>query len=51
IYAAGDACTFDGKIKMITTGFGEMVVAINAAIQYAYPEKVHRHKHSSALVK
>ncbi|MFQ7057409.1 MAG: NAD(P)/FAD-dependent oxidoreductase [Turicibacter sanguinis] len=47
IYAAGDACTFDGKIKMITTGFGEMVVAINAAIQYAYPEKVHRHKHSS----
>lgn len=51
IYAAGDACTFDGKVKMITAGFGEMVVAINAAIQYAYPEKVHRHKHSSALIK
>lgn len=51
IFAAGDACTFDGKIKMITTGFGEVVVAINAAIQYAYPNKVHRHKHSSALVK
>ena len=31
IFAAGDACTFDGKIKMITTGFGEVVVAINAA--------------------
>lgn len=51
IYAAGDACTFDGKIKMITTGFGEVVVAINAAIAYAYPEKVHRHKHSSAMMK
>ena len=51
IFAAGDACTFDGKIKMITTGFGEVVVAINAAIAYAYPEKVHRHKHSSAMMK
>ena len=45
------ACTFDGKIKMITTGFGEVVVAINAAIAYAYPDKVHRHKHSSAMMK
>ena len=51
IFAAGDACTFDGKIKMITTGFGEVVVAINAAIAYAYPDKVHRHKHSSAMMK
>ena len=51
IFAAGDACTFEGKIKMITTGFGEVVVAINAAIAYAYPEKVHRHKHSSAMMK
>ena len=51
MFAAGDACTFDGKIKMITTGFGEVVTAINAAIQYAYPEKVHRHKHSSAMMK
>ena len=51
IFAAGDACTFDGKIKMITTGFGEVVVAINAAIAYAYPERVHHHKHSSAMMK
>ncbi|HAX73528.1 MAG TPA: ferredoxin--NADP(+) reductase [Firmicutes bacterium] len=51
IFAAGDACTFDGKIKMITTGLGEMVVAINAAAQYAYPDEKRSHKHSSTLVK
>lgn len=51
IYAAGDACTFSGKIKMITAGFGEAVVGINAAKAYAYPDKVHRHQHSSNLVK
>lgn len=49
IFAAGDAATFDGKIKMITTGFGEAVVAINAAKAYAYPGKVHRHQHSSHI--
>lgn len=50
IFAAGDAATFDGKIKMITTGFGEAVVAINAAKAYAYPNKTHRHQHSSVSV-
>ena len=49
IFTAGDAATFDGKIKMITTGFGEAVVAINAAKAYAYPGKMHRHQHSSTL--
>ena len=51
VYAAGDVCTFDGKIKMITAGFGEVVVAINAAKSYAFPDKVHHHKHSSTLIK
>ena len=46
IFAAGDAATFDGKVKMITTGFEEAVVAINAAKAYAYPNKIHRHHHS-----
>ena len=49
IFAAGDAATFDGKIKMITTGFGEAVVAINAAKAYAFPDQVHRHQHSSTI--
>lgn len=49
IYAAGDAASYDGKIKMITAGFGEAVVAINASKSYAYPDKVHRHQHSSTI--
>jgi len=49
IFAAGDAVTFDGKVKMITTGFGEAVVAVNAAKAYAYPDQNHRHQHSSSL--
>jgi len=51
VYAAGDAASFDGKIKMITAGFGEAVVAINAAKAYAYPDRVHRHQHSSNIAK
>ena len=51
IFAAGDACTYEGKIKMITAGFGEVVTAVNAAIRYAYPEKNHVPKHSSTLKK
>ena len=49
IFAAGDAATFDGKVKMITAGFGEAIVAINAAKVYTYPDKKHRHQHSSNI--
>ena len=51
IFAAGDACTYEGKIKMITAGFGEMVVAVNAASMYAHPERKQVHRHSSTLQK
>ena len=51
IFAAGDVATFDGKIKMITAGFGEAVTAINAAKSYAYPDKIQTHRHSSTMVK
>ena len=51
IFAAGDAAAFDGKIKMITTGFGEAVTAINAAKAYAHPDKIQPHRHSSTMVK
>lgn len=47
IFAAGDASTFNGKVKMITSGFGEAVVAINAARTYAFPDQKVRHQHSS----
>lgn len=39
IYAAGDVTTFDGKVKLIATGFGEAPTAINSIIQYLNPEQ------------
>jgi len=39
IYAAGDACIYPGKVKMITCGFGEATIAINSIYQYLYPYK------------
>ncbi len=29
VYAAGDVCTYPGKVKLIATGFGEAATAIN----------------------
>lgn len=34
VYAAGDAATFDGKVRLIATGFGEIPTAINSIIKY-----------------
>lgn len=40
IYAAGDVTTFDGKVKLIATGFGEAPTAVNSIIQYLNPDQV-----------
>lgn len=37
IYAVGDVTTYDGKVKLIATGFGEAPVAISAARLYIDP--------------
>lgn len=39
IYAAGDISTYDGKIKLIATGFGEAPTAVNHAVHYLRPEE------------
>ncbi len=39
VYAAGDACIYPGKVKMITCGFGEVTIAINSIHKYLYPRK------------
>jgi thioredoxin reductase len=31
IYAAGDVCTYEGKLKLIATGVGEVCIAVNHA--------------------
>lgn len=39
IYAAGDISTYDGKIKLIATGFGEAPTAVNHAVHYIRPKE------------
>ncbi|MDC3415175.1 NAD(P)/FAD-dependent oxidoreductase [Aquibacillus sp. 3ASR75-11] len=49
VYAAGDICTFDGKVKLIATGFGDAPTAINNAIAYINPGSKVQPKHSTAI--
>ncbi len=37
VYAAGDIVTYDGKLKLISTGCGEVAVAVNNAKNYIDP--------------
>ena len=37
IFAAGDICTYGGKLKLIATGFGEACIAVNYAKHYLDP--------------
>ncbi len=38
IYAAGDIVEYDGKVKLIATGFGEVATAVNNAAAYLNPD-------------
>lgn len=49
VYAAGDCCSYDGKIDLIATGFGEAPTAVNNAINYIYPDQKVQPKHSTSL--
>ncbi|SHG42505.1 NAD(P)/FAD-dependent oxidoreductase [Ornithinibacillus halophilus] len=49
IYAAGDICTYPGKVKLIATGFGEGPTAINNAKQYIDPKARIQPKHSTSM--
>ncbi|MBT2217080.1 NAD(P)/FAD-dependent oxidoreductase [Virgibacillus dakarensis] len=49
IYAAGDICTYPGKINLIATGFGEGPTAVNNAKQYIDPKARVQPKHSTSL--
>ncbi|MUK90019.1 SidA/IucD/PvdA family monooxygenase [Ornithinibacillus sp. L9] len=48
IYAAGDICTYPGKVKLIATGFGEGPTAINNAKAYIDPKARVQPKHSTS---
>lgn len=38
IFAAGDIVTYDGKLKLISTGFGEAAIAVNNAKAFIDPK-------------
>lgn len=49
IYAAGDICTYPGKLKLIASGFAEGATAVNQAVHWIYPEKKVAPGHSSNM--
>ena len=49
IYAAGDICTYDGKLKLIATGVGEVCIAVNFAKTYIDPSAKAFPGHSSNM--
>ncbi|WP_251549973.1 NAD(P)/FAD-dependent oxidoreductase [Neobacillus muris] len=49
IYAAGDICTYDGKVKLIACGFGEAPTAVNNAKAFMDPKARIQPLHSSSM--
>ncbi len=49
IYAAGDICTYEGKVKLIASGFGEAPTAVNNAKSYIDPKAKIQPLHSSSM--
>lgn len=49
IYAAGDVTTYEGKVKLIATGFGEAPTAVSNAKTYIDPKARVQPMHSTSL--
>lgn len=49
IYAVGDVSTYEGKVKLIATGFGEAPTAVNNAMAYINPDTRVQPMHSTSL--
>jgi thioredoxin reductase (NADPH) len=49
VYAAGDVTSYDGKVKLIATGFGEAPTAVNNAMNYINPKAKVQPGHSSHM--
>lgn len=50
IYAAGDICTYEGKVKLIASGFGEAPTAISNAKVYIDPTSKVQPLHSTSVM-
>jgi len=49
IYAAGDICTYEGKVKLIACGFGEAPTAVNNAKAFIDPKAKVQPLHSTSM--
>ncbi|MDR0921372.1 MAG: NAD(P)/FAD-dependent oxidoreductase [Lactobacillales bacterium] len=49
VYAIGDINTYNGKVELIATGFGEAPTAVNNALHFIHPEQRVQPMHSSSL--
>lgn len=49
IYAAGDVAAYEGKLKLIATGVGEVCIAVNNAVHYINPKMKVNPGHSSNM--
>lgn len=49
VYAAGDICSYEGKVKLIATGFGEAPTAVNNALHFINPKERTQPGHSTSL--
>ncbi len=49
IFAAGDIATYDGKLELIATGFGEACIAVNQAVHHIDPKARVNPGHSTNL--
>lgn len=50
IYAAGDICTYEGKVKLIASGFGEAPTAVSNAKVYIDPSANVQPLHSTSIM-
>lgn len=50
IYAAGDICTYEGKVKLIASGFGEAPTAVSNAKVYVDPTARVQAIHSTTVM-
>ena len=50
VYGAGDIVDYEGKLKLIATGFGEAAIAVNHAKAYVDPTAKVGPGHSSESV-
>lgn len=49
VFAAGDIATYEGKLELIATGFGEAAVAVNHAVHHIDPDARVNAGHSTNL--